>query len=69
MKINPLFYLFNATEQQLVRWELGYEVQDFNSTEHKNFGPSILTGNEAVVTGDLTDVTDTPYIFLPNINR
>lgn len=64
-----LTHLFNANKQHLVRWELGHEQQTFNPTERKNFGPSILTGTEPVVGGELTDISNTPYIYLPNVKR
>ena len=64
-----LAHLFNANDKHLIRWELGYERQTFNPTERKNFGPSILDGSQTVVSGALTDVSNTPFVYLPNVKR
>lgn len=64
-----LTHLLDLSDQHLFRWTLGYEKQRFNATQRKNSGPGILDGSQMVVSGDLTDVTGTPYVYLPNINR
>ncbi|WP_206483838.1 TonB-dependent receptor [Thalassotalea sp. G2M2-11] len=64
-----LTHLFDLTDKQLFRWEFGYEKQYYRTSERKNFGPSILDGTQASVSGELTDVTGTPFIYLPDINR
>ena len=64
-----LTHLFNINENHLFRWETGYERLKFNATERKNFGPSVLLGTETVVTGRLTDVSGTPYVYLPDVKR
>lgn len=64
-----LTHLFHATEQHFVRWALGYETLDFNPSERKNFGPGILNGSETLVSGQLTDVTGSEFIYLPNTDR
>ncbi len=60
--------LFNW-QTHTVRWEVGYHYQDFQSLERKNFGPGILDGTQQEVSGALTDVTNTPWIFLPSKTR
>jgi outer membrane receptor protein involved in Fe transport len=37
--------------------------------ETKNFGPGVIDGTEAVVGDELTDVSDTPFAFLPEKDR
>lgn len=64
-----LTHLFSLNDQHQLRWELGYEEQHFEVSEEKNFGPSILNGSEAVVDGQLTSVTGTPYAYLPTVDR
>ncbi len=64
-----LTHLVNLGSAHYLRWEVGYEKLRFNASERKNFGPSVLNGTETVVDGTLTDVTGTPYIYLPNIDR
>lgn len=52
-----------------IRWETGVEHQQINPSERKNFGPSILYGNQTTMDGTLTDVTNTPFVFLPTKSR
>ncbi|MEW6990297.1 TonB-dependent receptor plug domain-containing protein [Colwelliaceae bacterium 6441] len=64
-----LTHLLNITPVHLFRWEVGYEKLAYRTRERKNFGPGILQGNEVMVDGKLTSVTNTPFIYLPNIDR
>ncbi len=64
-----LTHVLNLSDQHLLRWELGYEHQSFKTTERKNFGPSVITGQELIVDGTLTTVTGTDFIYLPNVSR
>ena len=64
-----LTHLFNATENQFIRLEAGYEEQHFTVEERKNFGPGILNGTETVVSGLLTDVTGTEFAYMPDAER
>jgi len=56
-------------ENQEIRLSLGYEYIDLSVKETLNFGPSVINGTEGTVDGTLTDITGTPYVFLPNIDR
>lgn len=53
------------------RWRLnaGLVFQDLDSREKKNFGPGVIDGSQGVVDGTLTDVTDTPLVYLMDNNR
>ena len=62
-------HLFVAADDHTVRWEVGLEKQDYLATEKKNFGPTILNGTETEVNGTLTDVTHTPYVYMPPNKR
>jgi len=64
-----LIHLFNLYNTHQIRWELGYEKQDYHAFETKNFGPSVLDGTETIVNGTLTDVTGTEHIYIPNVSR
>ena len=64
-----LTHLLALNEHHLLRWELGYEEQNFEVTEEKNFGPGILNGTEPVVNNQLTSVTGTQYAYLPTVER
>ena len=52
-----------------LRWQLGYEHHEHVPSEKKNFGPGVLDGTELIVTGELTDVSSTPYSYLPERSR
>ena len=53
------------------RWRFGTGVkyQRVTTREMRNFGPGVLDGSQAVVDGSLTDVTGTPFVFLPDSSR
>jgi len=64
-----LTHLLNLNKNNLLRWEIGYERQNFSTSERKNFGPSILDGTQTVVNGELTDVTGTDLIYVEDSKR
>lgn len=64
-----LTQMFDLGESHFIRWELGYEYNEILGTEQKNFGPSVIDGSQTVVDGSLTDVTNTPYSYLPRKER
>lgn len=61
--------LFTGWESHRIRLAAGARRQALNPRETKNFGPGILDGSETVVDGRLTNVTDTPYVYLPDARR
>jgi len=64
-----LKHLFVVADVHQLRWEVGFEKQEIKTTEKKNFGPIVLDGTETIVDGSLTDITNTPYVFMPNKQR
>jgi len=48
---------------------IGYSDFNVKAEEFKNFGPGVIDGNKAFVDGALSNVTGTPYIFIPNVSR
>ncbi|MFT4929635.1 MAG: outer membrane receptor for ferrienterochelin and colicins, partial [Phenylobacterium sp.] len=64
-----LTHLVNLTSQHLFRWALGYEEQQFRVNQRKNSGPTVLDDSQTVATNELTDITGTPYTYLPDVNR
>jgi len=64
-----LTHLLNLNEANLLRWEIGYERQNFSTSERKNFGPSIIDGTQEVINDDLTDVTGTNLIYVEDSKR
>lgn len=67
-RFNSIFNYTAFTEHQL-RFELGWFEQKLTPRELKNFGPGILDGTQTVVTGALTDVTNTDYIYVTPVQR
>ena len=52
-----------------LRWQTGFEHHNHTPYEQKNFGPGVLKGTETQVSGELTDVSGTPYAYLPEKSR
>ncbi|MBU1618452.1 MAG: TonB-dependent receptor [Gammaproteobacteria bacterium] len=67
-RLNSIFHYTAFTGHQL-RLELGWFEQKLTPRELKNFGPGILDGTQTVVTGELTDVTGTDYIYVTPVQR
>jgi outer membrane receptor for ferrienterochelin and colicins len=64
-----LDHIFPLGDHHRVRWAVGHEYVKTDVFEQKNFGPGVLESDVTVVDGTLTDVTDTPYVYLPNKSR
>lgn len=60
---------YNGIENHEFKVSIGWFKQALNTSEFKNFGPGILDGTEQVVTGDLVNVTDTPFVYIPDSER
>ncbi|PHS20103.1 MAG: TonB-dependent receptor [Kangiella sp.] len=60
---------FNELNSHKLRLGMGWLKQEISTKEFKNFGPGVLDGNQPVVDGNLTDLTNTPDIYLPNVSR
>lgn len=60
---------FDQLKDHSIRIAVGYKKQRFSSTELKNFGPGILDGSEDTVSGTLTDISDTEFVFLADSER
>lgn len=49
---------------------LGFNYSDiYKVREHKNFGPGVIDGTTSPIDGKLTDVSGTPFVFLPEDDR
>jgi outer membrane receptor for ferrienterochelin and colicins len=64
-----LNHIFDLADNHRVRWAVGYEFIDTDVFEQKNFGNGVLDSGETVAPGGLIDVTDTPYVYIPNKTR
>ena len=53
------------------RWRLGagYHTHWLDTAETLNFGPGVIDGSQPVVDGTLTDITDSPFIFVSDQDR
>ncbi|WP_196138326.1 TonB-dependent siderophore receptor [Aliikangiella sp. G2MR2-5] len=59
----------NNLEQHKLRINLGANNQSLDTSEFKNFGPGVLNGTELVVSGELVDVSNTPFVFVEDVER
>ncbi|MFT5295652.1 MAG: outer membrane receptor for ferrienterochelin and colicins [Colwellia sp.] len=48
---------------------IGYSNYNVEAKEYKNFGPGIIDGTQPIVDGTLTNVTGTPFIYIPDESR
>ncbi len=56
--------IYSGFDKHKLRLASGINWARLDATESKNFGPGVIDGSQSVVNGTLTDVTNTPYIFL-----
>lgn len=64
-----LDHVFSLNPDHRIRWSVGYEHVAIQVFESKNFGPGVLPSEAAVADGYLTDVSGTPYVYLPDKDR
>jgi len=62
-------FLYSGINKHTWRFNFGAKKEDLEAKATQNFGPSVINGTEGIVDGTLTDVTGTPYIYLPDENR
>lgn len=60
---------YSGMENHDLRISAGFESQEGDAEETKNFGPGVIDGTEGVVDGTLTDVSDTPAVFTGDLKR
>jgi len=60
---------YQGFKNHLLLFSAGFRYEEITASEHKNYGPGVIDGSQRIVYGDLTDVTDTPYIYLPDTHR
>lgn len=64
-----LVAIYKGWDSHRIRVALGSRYQSLQPSEKKNFGPGVIDGTESVVDGALTDVANTPNIFLDDSSR
>nr|WP_228050800.1 TonB-dependent receptor [Pontibacterium sinense] len=67
--IADVTYQYIGFEDQIWRSQVGFQYTSFETSERKNYGPGVLDGTVSPIHGDLTDVTDLPYVFLEDQER
>lgn len=79
--LNALDFSFLSTdlEEHKVRIGAGFSQRKLTAREEKNFGPGVIDivtmselfsmGQFMIIDGSLTDVSNTPYIFVKDVNR
>lgn len=64
-----LTMLYSGYTGHTFRFNFGVKKEELEANESKNFGPGVIDGTEGSVDGTLTDVTGTPFIYLPDEQR
>ncbi len=67
-RLNTIFNYSGIADHQL-RLELGWFEQKLTPHELKNFGPGVIDGTVPVVSGQLTDLTGSDYIYVRPVSR
>lgn len=62
-------FLFNNFDEHQIRLGIGVTYAQEKAFETQNFGPGIIDGTVSPISGQLTDTTGTPFIFVPNEER
>lgn len=60
---------YDGIENHELKFSAGWFKQALNTSESKNFGPGIINGTEGIVGAELTDITNTEFIYLPDSDR
>ncbi|ALP54222.1 hypothetical protein Tel_14335 [Candidatus Tenderia electrophaga] len=61
--------IFEGWQDHRLRLAVGADHDEFEPVETKNFGPGVIDGSVSPIDGGLSDVTDTPYVFVQNASR
>lgn len=63
--------IYRGWDTHLVRFSTGFRYEQIVTKEAKNFGAGVVKGTPPpqVISGVLTDVTNTPFIYLANTHR
>jgi iron complex outermembrane receptor protein len=61
--------IYKGFDNHVLRLGTSFRYEQINTREAKNYGTGVITGSPKVVSGTLTDVTNTPYVYLPNLHR
>jgi iron complex outermembrane receptor protein len=60
---------YSGLDRHSIRLAAGFTYQQARPEEKKNFGPGVIDGTVSPIDGTLTDVSNTPYIFMEDEER
>ncbi|MFL0800319.1 MAG: TonB-dependent receptor [Agarilytica sp.] len=61
--------IYTGFDRHRWRFSFGTRYQELDSREEKNFGPGVIDGTEGLVDGTLTNVSDSPFVFVKDTSR
>ncbi len=61
--------IYTGFNRHRIRMGGGAKQMELDSREFKNFGPSVIDGTEGVVDGTVTNLSGTPYVYIPDESR
>ena len=61
--------IYSGLSDHRLRLGLGAKHMELEARHYSNFGPGVIDGTQPVVDGALTDLTGTPYAYVPNKSR
>jgi len=64
-----LVSIYSGVDSHRIRLSVGGKYQSLETSESKNFGPGVIDGQQPVVDGTLTNVSDTPFVYLADSSR
>lgn len=61
--------IYKGFDNHLLRVGTSFRYEQISTREAKNYGAGVISGSPQVVGGALTDVSNTAYVYLPNLHR
>ncbi|MCX7066856.1 MAG: TonB-dependent receptor [Methylococcales bacterium] len=61
--------IYKGFDNHVLRLGTSFRYEQISTREAKNYGTGVISGSPTVVSGVLTDVTNTPYVYLPSLHR
>jgi outer membrane receptor for ferrienterochelin and colicins len=58
--------IYTGIRDHRLRLGAGAKYMELEARSYANFGPGVIDGTQPVVDGDLTDMTGTPYAYVPD---
>jgi len=64
-----LTFLYTGLNYHTLRFNMGMKKEILKANATQNFGPGVIDNNPSIVDGKLTDITNTPYIYVSDEKR